>query len=196
MLFRSLLRRGAAAALAWFGAMTFSFFGALVWLGWFAMMTGVPAQIARNFAKLEPGHVPQFQWSGFALACLFTYVTPWVRTLTWPDSVWFGWYIKPVPKMSVFTFFPWTGFVFAGAFLGEVLTSATTAAELTAGLRGKCFRACQQNHCAHKQLFVTNHEDGKIYRIQPVGPNAITGTVVQALNRIASPARSGWEPVR
>ena len=49
-----LLRRGAASALAWFGAMTFSFFGGLVWLGWIAMMTGIPEQIQRNFAKLEP----------------------------------------------------------------------------------------------------------------------------------------------
>jgi uncharacterized membrane protein len=63
------------------------------------------------------------------LACAFTYVTPWVRTLTWPDAMVFGWYIKPVPKMSVFTFFPWTGFVFAGAFLGEILNSASTAVD-------------------------------------------------------------------
>jgi 4-amino-4-deoxy-L-arabinose transferase-like glycosyltransferase len=67
-----LLRRGAASALAWFGAMTFSFFGGLVWLGWIAMMTGIPEQIQRNFAKLEPGHVPQFQWFGFVVAAAFT----------------------------------------------------------------------------------------------------------------------------
>lgn len=69
-----LLQRGASSALAWFGAMTFSFFGALVWLGWFAMMTGIPAQIQRNFAKLEPGHVPQFQWYEFMVAAAFTLV--------------------------------------------------------------------------------------------------------------------------
>ena len=67
-----LLRRGAASALAWFGAMTFSFFGGLVWLGWIAMMTGIPEQIQRNFAKLEPGHAPQFQWFGFVIAAAFT----------------------------------------------------------------------------------------------------------------------------
>ncbi|MFM9969529.1 MAG: ArnT family glycosyltransferase [Burkholderiales bacterium] len=62
------LRRGAAQALAWFGALCFSFFGALVWLGWFAMLTGTPAQIARNFAKLEPGHVLIFEWLPFLVA--------------------------------------------------------------------------------------------------------------------------------
>jgi len=66
------LRRGAASALAWFGAMMFSFFAALVWLGWIGMMTGVPEQIQRNFAKLEPGHVPQFQWFEFMVAAAFT----------------------------------------------------------------------------------------------------------------------------
>jgi len=67
-----LLLRGAASALAWFGAMTFCFFGGLVWLGWFAMMTGIPETIRRNFAKLEPGHVPQFQWFEFMVAAAFT----------------------------------------------------------------------------------------------------------------------------
>ena len=64
-----------------------------------------------------------------ALAIAFTLVTPLVRMLTWPDAIVFGWYIKPVPKMSVFTFFPWTGFVFAGALFGEILSAASTAAE-------------------------------------------------------------------
>ena len=63
-----------------------------------------------------------------ALACLFTAVTPLVRAWQWPDAMIFGWYIKPVPKMSVFTIFPWVGFVFAGAVVGEVLNSVRTAA--------------------------------------------------------------------
>ena len=66
------LRRGAANALAWFGVMSTVLFGVLVWLGWIAMMTGVPAQIARNFAKLEPGHMPQFSWPAFAVAVALT----------------------------------------------------------------------------------------------------------------------------
>jgi uncharacterized membrane protein len=64
-----------------------------------------------------------------ALAIGFTAVTPLIRMLAWPDATLFGWYIKPVSKMSVFTFFPWAGFVFAGALLGEILNEAKTAAE-------------------------------------------------------------------
>ncbi len=72
------LRRGAANALAWFGVMSAGLFGVLAWLGWFAMMTGVPPAIARNFAKLEPGHVPQFSWTVFAAALAFTLAWLWL----------------------------------------------------------------------------------------------------------------------
>jgi 4-amino-4-deoxy-L-arabinose transferase-like glycosyltransferase len=62
------LRRGAANALDWFGTMTFTFFAALVWLGYVAMMTDLPPRIARNFAKIAPGFVPHFEWLPFVLA--------------------------------------------------------------------------------------------------------------------------------
>ena len=66
------LRRGAGNALAWFGAICFSFFGGLVWLGWMAMVTGLPTQIARNFEKLEPGHATHFEALPFTLALMLT----------------------------------------------------------------------------------------------------------------------------
>ena len=56
----AVLRRGAAAALDWFGVMTFGVFAALVWLGYVAMMTGVPPRIAHNFLKVAPGFVAHF----------------------------------------------------------------------------------------------------------------------------------------
>jgi hypothetical protein len=51
------LRRGAANALDWFGVMTFSLLGAIIWLGWLAMTTGWPERLARTFSRLEPGFV-------------------------------------------------------------------------------------------------------------------------------------------
>jgi 4-amino-4-deoxy-L-arabinose transferase-like glycosyltransferase len=62
------LRRGAANALDWFGVMTFSFFAGLIWLGYVAMMTGVPPKIANNFAKTSPGYLPHFEPLHFAIA--------------------------------------------------------------------------------------------------------------------------------
>ncbi|HEY9532759.1 MAG TPA: hypothetical protein VIQ55_15310, partial [Burkholderiales bacterium] len=66
------LRRGAAAALDWFGLVTFAFFSGLVWLGWFAMMTGVPPRVANNFARAAPGFVPEFQLPQFLVAAALT----------------------------------------------------------------------------------------------------------------------------
>ena len=74
------LRRGAANALSWFGAMTFTAGATLIWLGWFAMMTGMPQQIALNFAKLEPGHIPRFNGLAFVIA--------FALTSTWLILVW------------------------------------------------------------------------------------------------------------
>lgn len=72
------LRRGAANGLAWFGVMSAGFFGAIVWLGWFAMTTGFPQSIARHFTRLEPGFVQQFSWTAFAVALACTLAWLWL----------------------------------------------------------------------------------------------------------------------
>lgn len=72
------LRRGAANGLAWFGVMSAGFFGALMWLGWFAMTTGLPQAIARHFTRLEPGFVQQFSWTAFAVALTCTLAWLWL----------------------------------------------------------------------------------------------------------------------
>lgn len=72
------LRRGAANLFDWFGTMTFSVFVALAWLGWIAMMFGWPAQIAHNFAKLEPGFVMRLQPVAVTLAALLTLAWIWL----------------------------------------------------------------------------------------------------------------------
>jgi len=65
------LRRGAFAALDWFGALTFAVFAGLVWLGYIAMLTGVPAPVARNFARMAPGFVLQLKPLAIVLALAF-----------------------------------------------------------------------------------------------------------------------------
>ena len=72
------LRRGAANALASFGVMSAGFLGAFIWLGWFAMTTGVPSRIAVRFTALEPGYAPQFSWTAFAVAFALTLAWLWL----------------------------------------------------------------------------------------------------------------------
>ena len=66
------LRRGAANALDWFGVMTFGFFSGLIWLGYVAMMTGLPPKVANNFARSAPGFVAHFEPLPFAVAAALT----------------------------------------------------------------------------------------------------------------------------
>ena len=47
------LRRGAAGALNWFGLMLFGLMGLLIWLGWFAIMTGHPAKLSARMHFLS-----------------------------------------------------------------------------------------------------------------------------------------------
>jgi uncharacterized membrane protein len=65
--------------------------------------------------------------------------TPLVRQSTWlallPDPI--EWYLRPAPNLTTFTLFPWAGFLFAGALIGELVHAARTRAEerrLQAGL--------------------------------------------------------------
>jgi 4-amino-4-deoxy-L-arabinose transferase-like glycosyltransferase len=70
------LRRGAVAALDWFGVLAFAFFTTLVWVGYSAMMLGVPGPVARNLARIAPGFVPHVHWAGVALAVALAFA--WV----------------------------------------------------------------------------------------------------------------------
>lgn len=72
------LRRGATNAFDWFGMMTLTLVAALVWLGGIAMTSGIPPQIAHNFAKLEPGFVARGSVITFAIAALLTLAWLWM----------------------------------------------------------------------------------------------------------------------
>jgi 4-amino-4-deoxy-L-arabinose transferase-like glycosyltransferase len=72
------LRRGAANALTWFGVMSISLLGAVVWFGWFAMVTGVPQAAARNFTRLEPGFVAHVSWAAVVIALAGTLGWVWL----------------------------------------------------------------------------------------------------------------------
>lgn len=81
------LRRGAANAFDWFGSMTLTLFMALIWLGGIAILTGEPARVAKNFTKPAPGFIPDWSWTGFAVAVVITLA--WLRLLVAaPRSPW------------------------------------------------------------------------------------------------------------
>lgn len=84
------LRRGVANAFNWFALMTFSFIAVLVWLGASAQALGWPPTIARNFAKLAPGHDVTYAWQLliFAAALSLAWLLLWgVRRAGWRASL-------------------------------------------------------------------------------------------------------------
>jgi 4-amino-4-deoxy-L-arabinose transferase-like glycosyltransferase len=68
------LPRGAASALDWFGMTTFFLFAAIIWLGWFAALTGRPEFAAAWLAREVPGYHYRFDFIAFALAALLTLI--------------------------------------------------------------------------------------------------------------------------
>lgn len=76
------LRRGAAGALDWFGLILFGMIGFLVWLGWFAMMSGWPAKLAERMHKLSGVAMAEFNWLGFATALAVTLI--WLAVINNP----------------------------------------------------------------------------------------------------------------
>lgn len=68
------LRRGAASALDWFGLILFGIMGFLIWLGWFAMMTGWPAKIEERMQFLSGVKAAEFHWPGFVAALVVTII--------------------------------------------------------------------------------------------------------------------------
>jgi uncharacterized membrane protein len=60
----------------------------------------------------------------------FVLAAPIVRAMGWLGSMpdWLEGYIRPIPGLTNFNFFPWTAFVMAGAFAGVLLDEARDAA--------------------------------------------------------------------
>lgn len=72
------LKRGAAAALNWFGISLFGLIGSLIWLGWIAMMTGHPAKLKERMQFLSGSNDTQLHWVMLILAVFITFI--WVFT--------------------------------------------------------------------------------------------------------------------
>jgi len=68
------LQRSAASALDWFGIALFGTLGFLLWLGWFAMMSGLPAKLAERMHTLSEAYVPHFDWKIFLAALGLTLI--------------------------------------------------------------------------------------------------------------------------
>lgn len=87
------LRRGVVNSLDWFAVMCFSLTTATVWLGWIALQTGWPEQIANNIARQTRGYDVYISWPAVAIALAGT--VAWILLVRWrlitrPAGLWRG----------------------------------------------------------------------------------------------------------
>ncbi|QBE64341.1 ArnT family glycosyltransferase [Pseudoduganella lutea] len=62
------VQRGAINAIDWFSVMVLTLGAALLWLFWYAQLTGWPPKPAHNVLRLVPGYVPEVNWLALVVA--------------------------------------------------------------------------------------------------------------------------------
>ena len=85
------MKRGAINAIDWFSVMVLTMIGAGLWLFWIGMLTGWPAQAAKNTLKLVPGFHPAFGAAAFIVAASTTigwFVLVYWRISRQPSVLW------------------------------------------------------------------------------------------------------------
>ncbi|OWT57660.1 ArnT family glycosyltransferase [Candidimonas nitroreducens] len=87
------LRRGVVNSLDWFAVMCFSLTAATVWLGWIALQTGWPRQIAHNIARQTTGYEAHVSIAAVLIALAGT--ATWIGLVRWrlhskPRALWRG----------------------------------------------------------------------------------------------------------
>jgi len=167
------LSRGMASGFAWFGAMTFTALGSLIWLGWIAMMTGVPERLARNFSKLEPGYVASFDAGALIIALILTLL--WMallgrseRSLHRSTAYWAGG-LALLWGLAMTLWLPWIDY---GKSYSQVADSLATAVKKT-GLTNLNKGACMESRgLGEAQRAVFHYHAGIVTRRLEVHPRS------------------------
>lgn len=78
------MKRSAINATDWFSVMTLTACAAFIWIGWIAMQTGWPVQLAKNALKLVPGYQPEYNFLAVGIALAATLA--WIMLVHWRIS--------------------------------------------------------------------------------------------------------------
>ncbi|MGV7209354.1 ArnT family glycosyltransferase [Oxalobacteraceae bacterium A2-2] len=85
------MKRGAINAIDWFSVMVLTLGAAIIWIFWFAKLTGWPPKAARNALKLVPGFTPELGLVALLVAAAAT--AGWIALVHWrlsrqPSVLW------------------------------------------------------------------------------------------------------------
>ncbi len=179
------LRRGAANAWSWFALTSFSFFGALVWLGASAQALDWPAKIAANFAKIAPGHEVDYGpilllWAtGLSLLWIGAWRlprAPWRATLQWASGVTLLWALTSALWLS---------------WLDHARSYRRVATEIRAALPAS-YRCIERNGLSASHRAVLDYHAG--IRTHPASIAASCEWRV-SVGRPGEPAGAGWDRI-
>jgi 4-amino-4-deoxy-L-arabinose transferase-like glycosyltransferase len=88
----------AKAVGSWAGFLFFGLAALVLWFGWIAMMTGVPAALAQKLHDFQPDYIPALSWPLFCAAVLYT--AAWLvlaaKSASSPDRVALTWTLGAV----------------------------------------------------------------------------------------------------
>ena len=181
------LRRGAANALDWFGAMTFTFFAALVWLGYIAMMTGSPPKVANNFVKNAPGFLAQFEPLPFAVALALTLAWLYLAFFTAPSPT------RGVTRWAAGVALLWGGFATLWMpWADHVKSYRSVALQLKSTLPANAGCIAASNLATPQRAALSFHAG---IRTQPLGaamPPKCRYVIVQSHPRQETTPGPGW----
>lgn len=79
-----IIRRSIISFIDWLALVSFTILGLFIWVMWLAMMTGVPAALAKNIAKTLPGYVPEIHWINLIAASVVSVL--WILLIRWRTS--------------------------------------------------------------------------------------------------------------
>ncbi|QGZ39799.1 4-amino-4-deoxy-L-arabinose transferase-like glycosyltransferase [Pseudoduganella flava] len=78
------VQRGAINAIDWFSVMVLTLGAAVLWIFWYAQLTGWPPKPAHNVLRLIPGYVPEVNWVALIVAIAAT--LGWFLLVHWRVS--------------------------------------------------------------------------------------------------------------
>ncbi|KAB8043802.1 ArnT family glycosyltransferase [Janthinobacterium aquaticum] len=78
------MKRGAINAIDWFSVLVLTICAAILWLFWFATLSGWPPKLAHNALKLLPGFKPELGLVAFFVAAIAT--AGWITLVHWRIS--------------------------------------------------------------------------------------------------------------
>ncbi len=183
------LRRGANNALDWFAMMTFTLVAALVWLGGSAIILELPAKIAGNFSRFQPGFESDVGVAPWIVATLLSLAwfwliassprSPWRGITHWACGVTLTW------TLVIALWLPWVDY-------GKSYRGVAVALKKALPAGHQCIR---ERRLGPAQRFSLDYFAGiKTVRADSRGASACDILLEQGSEK-SSPAPSGWHKI-